>query len=66
MSTKLNENLLKLNRILASCKFVIIGIEEDENAHLTADLVPVNVTKTQVERAILSHADRIVGFAEEN
>lgn len=64
MPTQLNENMLKLNRILASCKFVVIGIEEDESAHLVADLIPVGVTQTQVERAILSHADRIVSDPE--
>lgn len=59
MAAQLNENMLKLNRILASGKFIVIGIEEDAEHRLTADLIPVGVKEELVERAILSHADRI-------
>lgn len=60
MPTTLNKNHLTINRVLASGRYLLIGVEEDEARNLKADMIPVGVTKEQIERSILAQADNIM------
>lgn len=60
MPTTHQNNMLTINRILASGRYLLIGVEEDEEKNLKSVLVPVGVTPNQIETAVLSQADRLM------